>query len=153
MHPTVVEASYRGASELSDADRSLRVLSSFSPLPVCHRPFSSVHSLLLCNWFPPMNPCCLQINWDASPEQKKQCLSKGRDNKVRGCSSVSSLSHWSYQWNTSALCGAEFCLGVKIKLTHLLVTSQSTFTVFSKNWTGDPFTKPHYSVHNSNNVL
>lgn len=25
---------------------------------------------------------CLQIDWDASPEQKKLCLNKGRDNQV-----------------------------------------------------------------------
>lgn len=29
-------------------------------------------------------PVVLQIYWDASPEQKKQCLNKGRDNQVLG---------------------------------------------------------------------
>uniref|UniRef100_A0A3Q1H6U6 Sema domain-containing protein n=1 Tax=Acanthochromis polyacanthus TaxID=80966 RepID=A0A3Q1H6U6_9TELE len=32
------------------------------------------------------------IDWDASPEQKKQCLSKGRDNQVQGCGFTHFLS-------------------------------------------------------------
>lgn len=28
------------------------------------------------------SPNCLQIDWEASPEQKKLCLNKGRDNQV-----------------------------------------------------------------------
>lgn len=74
----------------------------------CFLPFS-LHSSFYLSIFPsliiertesslsPPPPHCLQIDWDASPEQKKQCLNKGRDNQVHVCSS--SLSYcYSYYY-------------------------------------------------------
>ena len=110
---------YWRESELSDAARTLSVCPSLFSLPVyiihtlVFSPFLSIapsiylffHLYLLSELshpYPPP-PHCLQIDWDASPEQKKQCLNKGRDNQVQVCSSSLFYRYYYYYSDTFSL--------------------------------------------------